>query len=79
MSGLEEQVAQLVAEGWVIVGHGNVLIPFESKTPKPTFAERVEGFVGAAPGDRLLDDDRQWFQLAVRSGSVPPLAADSRA
>jgi hypothetical protein len=60
---LEDDVARLVTEGWQVVSRGRVLIPFEAKYPKPSFAERVEGFVGALPGERLLDDDEQWFQL----------------
>lgn len=63
MSDLEDQVAALVADGWKIVSQGRVLIPFEAKHPKPTFAERVEGFHGASAGEKLLDDDEQWFQL----------------
>lgn len=66
MSDLDEQVAALVADGWEVVNHGRVLIPFEAKYPKPTFSERVEGFVGVLPGEKLLDDDEQWFQLRRR-------------
>lgn len=69
MSALEDQVAKFVAEGWKVVNHGRVLIPFEAKYPKPSFSERVEGFVGVLNGEKLLDDDEQWFQLR-RGGSV---------
>jgi hypothetical protein len=63
---LADQVTQLVAEGWEVVGSGKVLIPFEAKHPKPTFAERVEGFHGALTGEKLLDDDERWVQLRER-------------
>ena len=67
MSQLEDQVAQLVAEGWRVVGRGRVLVPFVATYPKPSFSERVEGFHGVAPGEKLLDDDEQWFQLRAAS------------
>jgi hypothetical protein len=70
MTPLEDDVGRLAAEGWEVVGHGKVLIPFEAKHPKPTFTERVEGFVGVLPGEKLLDDDEQWFQLRRLAGAA---------
>jgi hypothetical protein len=65
MSDVDDQIAELEAEGWRLVQRGRVLIPFEAKTPKPDFASRVEGcnagWIGA--GDKLIDDDEEWAHL----------------
>jgi hypothetical protein len=66
-AALENEVAALVADGWQVVNRGKVLVPFETKVPKPTFSERVEGFTAVLPGEKLLDDDEQWFQLRKMS------------
>lgn len=70
MTPLEKQVAELVTQDWEIVDRGKVLIPFEAKYPKPSFSERVEGFHGAVPGEKILDDDDQWFQLRSVHGNA---------
>ena len=61
----EEELEAALADGYEVVQEGRVLIPFEAKYPKPSFADRVEGcnvgLIGS--GDKLLDDDTRWVHL----------------
>lgn len=62
---LDDQIAGRLAKGYEIVQQGRVLIPYEEKYPKPSFAERVEGFKVSLnrSGDVLLDDDERWVHM----------------
>lgn len=69
---VQQHIDAAVADGFEIVQEGRVLIPYEEKYPKPSFADRCEGFRIGMLGysgqhstfdNKLFDDDECWVHL----------------